>query len=155
MSTKLEFSAGGIVYKKAKEGVRIALILDPFKKWTFAKGHVEEGERVERAALREVAEETGMYGLKLKEKLGEMDYWFKADSKGKPGGKDLIHKVVYWYLMEAQEDVNIELQDAEGIAELKWVSIDELEQIKSYENMQSVIDKAIEVLRQVKKPVCR
>ncbi|MFA6296547.1 MAG: NUDIX domain-containing protein [Patescibacteria group bacterium] len=147
MSSKLEFSAGGIVFKKTKAGVKIALILDPFHKWTFAKGHVEEGERVERAALREVAEETGMYGLKLSEKLGEMDYWFKADSKGKPGGKDLIHKVVYWYLMEAPEDVNIELQDAEGIAELKWVTVDELSRIESYKNMQVIIDKAVEVLK--------
>lgn len=147
MSTKLEFSAGGIVFKKTKEGIRIALILDPFNKWTFAKGHVEEGERVERAALREVAEETGMYGLKLKEKLGEMDYWFKADSKGKPGGKDLIHKVVYWYLMEAQEDVNIELQDAEGIAELKWVSVKELSEMTSYKNMEKIVENAVEILK--------
>lgn len=135
------------MYKKTKEGVKIALILDQFGKWTFAKGHVEEGERIERAALREVAEETGMYGLKLKEKLGEMDYWFRADSKGRPGGKNLIHKIVYWYLMEAPEDVNIELQDTEGIAELKWVSVDELSKIESYKNMQKIIDKAVEILK--------
>lgn len=147
MSIKLEFSAGGIVYKKTKEGIKIALILDPFGKWTFAKGHVEEGERIERAALREVAEETGMYGLKLSEKLGEMDYWFKADKSGKLGGRNLIHKVVYWYLMEAPEDVNIELQDTEGIAELKWVSVLELSKIESYENMQKIIDRAVDILK--------
>ncbi len=149
MSTKLEFSAGGIVYKKTKEGVRIALILDPFKKWTFAKGHIEEGERPERAALREVAEETGMYGLKLRDKLGEMDYQFNAESRSEPGVKDFIHKVVYWYLMEASEDVNIELQDAEGIAELKWVSVKGLSEMTSYKNMEKVVEKAVEILKKM------
>ncbi len=139
MSTKLEFSAGGIVYKKTKQGIKIALILDPFRKWTFAKGHIEENERPERAALREVEEETGMLGLKLIEKLGEMTYSFRA--KG-----DLINKVVYWYLMEAPEDVNIELQDAEGIADLKWVNVDELERVASYKDMEDVVNKAVQIL---------
>ena len=140
MATKLEFSAGGIVYKKTRQGIQIALILDPFEKWTFAKGHIEEGERPERAALREVEEETGMLGLKIIEKLGEMDYWFKA--KG-----DLIHKVVYWYLMEASEDVNIELQDAEGIADLKWVNVDELKKMAGYKDMEEIVDRAVEKLK--------
>lgn len=140
MSTKLEFSAGGIVYKKTKQGIEIALILDPFKKWTFAKGHIEEGERPERAALREVEEETGMMGLEIVEKLGEMDYWFQADGNN-------IHKVVYWYLMEAPEDVNIELQDAEGIADLKWVRVDDLAKTASYKDMERVVNKAVQILR--------
>ena len=46
VKAKKEISAGGIVFKRTSRGVRIALILDPFGKWAFAKGHVEEGETI-------------------------------------------------------------------------------------------------------------
>ena len=59
---KEEISAGGVVFRMTVPddgGHRplFLLIRDSYKNWGFPKGHVEEGERPEDAALREVAEE--------------------------------------------------------------------------------------------------
>jgi ADP-ribose pyrophosphatase YjhB (NUDIX family) len=74
---QVEISAGGVVYKRTRQGLRLSLMLDPFGKWTFAKGHVEPGETIEQAAVRETTEEMAIRGLKLKHPLGIIDFWFR------------------------------------------------------------------------------
>jgi len=58
--------------------------------WSLPKGHIEEGETPEEAALREVQEETGIESV-IEKSLGVIDFWFMA------GGKR-IHKTVHHYL---------------------------------------------------------
>jgi 8-oxo-dGTP pyrophosphatase MutT (NUDIX family) len=41
--------------------------------WTFPKGHLEYGETIEEAALREVSEETG-YKVKIQKRLSDLTY---------------------------------------------------------------------------------
>ena len=57
-------AAGGIVLKDSK----IAVIFRN-EKWDLPKGHVDFGETIEAAALREVEEETGIIA-QLSEKIG-------------------------------------------------------------------------------------
>ena len=58
---KEEKSAGGIVLLDEK-----ALILRRFSgDWVLPKGHIEEGETPEIAAMREVREETGISASKI------------------------------------------------------------------------------------------
>ena len=55
-----EYTAGGVVYRPGEDGtVDILMIQDRAGRWTIPKGHVEEGERLEQTAVREVGEETG------------------------------------------------------------------------------------------------
>ena len=61
--------------------------------WSLPKGHLEDGETAEDAAVREVEEETGIRGRVLAP-LGTIDYWFVADDRR-------IHKTVHHYLLEA------------------------------------------------------
>ena len=61
--------------------------------WSLPKGHVEEGETAEDAAVREVEEETGIRGRVIAP-LGTIDYWFVAEDRR-------IHKTVHHYLLEA------------------------------------------------------
>lgn len=136
---KLEFSAGGIVFKKFKEGPKIALILDSHDNWAFPKGHIKKGEGKEEAASREVSEEIGVKDLKIVEELGKIEYWFKH--KGK-----FIHKFVYFYLMEASVDSKIKLQKEEGIKKIKWVEPEKILEKSSYKDMKPILKKAIRIL---------
>ncbi|MEA3272052.1 MAG: NUDIX domain-containing protein [Patescibacteria group bacterium] len=141
---KIEVSAGGIVFKKTKKGLFIAFILDPFNKWTFAKGHAEKGEKSELAALRETEEETGFKNLKVIDYLGKIDFWFKDVFKEK--GKT-IHKFVYYYLMEAPVDAVAKPQKYEKIQEVKWVSVDKALEFSSYKDVEKVLKKAVNLIK--------
>ena len=35
---RLEVSAGALVYRRGKDGISLAMIKDPYGKWTFPKG---------------------------------------------------------------------------------------------------------------------
>lgn len=54
--------AGGIVFRLSAKGLEYLLVRakKPPDAWVFPKGHVEEGETPERAAVREVLEEAGV-----------------------------------------------------------------------------------------------
>ena len=81
-----EVSAGGLVIDKS--GLQGLLIgrrdqKDPTGTkilWSLPKGHIEEGETPEQAAIREVAEETGI-NSDITKSLGVIDFWFMAGGK--------------------------------------------------------------------------
>ena len=62
---RIETSAGGVVVRHTTSEPLVLLICDSYGKWGFPKGHVEPGEAPEVAAVREVAEETGLTDLRV------------------------------------------------------------------------------------------
>jgi ADP-ribose pyrophosphatase YjhB (NUDIX family) len=147
---QVEISAGGIVYKRTRKGLKLSLMLDPFGKWTFAKGHVEPGETVEQAAVRETAEEMALRGLKLRQPLGIIDFWFRE--KYRPGSKGmLVHKFVHYFLMEAPPGEWGSPQKHEKIKQIVWVDPREALQKSSYEDVHPVLEKALIALGVEKK----
>ena len=116
--TVREVSAGGVIYRQHAGQIEIALI-HVRNRWGLPKGHVEEGERVEQAALREVREETGLEG-NLEHKLGDIRYSYhdKTDS----GEPIRIYKRVFFYLMSYQRgDVSDHDHESD---EARWFPID-------------------------------
>lgn len=147
---QVEISAGGVVYKRTRKGLKISLMLDPFGRWTFAKGHVEAGETIEQAALRETAEEMALRGLKLRQPLGTIDFWFRE--KYRVGSKGmLVHKFVHYFLMEAPSGEWGSPQKDEKIRQITWVDPREAIQKSSYEDVRPVLEKALIALG-VRKP---
>ena len=115
-----ETSAGGLVVDRTDGTPRVALIGRVDRRgrllWSLPKGHLEDGETAEDAAIREVEEETGIRG-RVVASLGTIDYWFVAEDRR-------IHKTVHHYLLEASGG---ELSDADvEVDEVAWVPLGEL-----------------------------
>lgn len=116
-----ETSAGGLILDRSgPDGLRAALIgrLDRRGRlvWSMPKGHVEEGETTEEAAVREVREETGITG-RILAPLGTIDFYFMAERRR-------IHKTVHHFVLER---VAGELSDEDlEVAEVAWVPLEEL-----------------------------
>ncbi|HVW80047.1 MAG TPA: NUDIX hydrolase [Mycobacteriales bacterium] len=128
-----ETSAGGLVVDGTDMAARAALIgrLDRRGRlrWSLPKGHVEAGETTEAAAIREVAEETGITGRVLAP-LGTIDFWFVAEGRR-------IHKTVHHYLLMAQSG---ELSDEDiEVEEVEWVPITELADRLAYDDERRLI----------------
>jgi 8-oxo-dGTP pyrophosphatase MutT (NUDIX family) len=68
-----EFSAGGLVIRNLSGRPHVAVVRVRDQIFALPKGHPEEGEAAQDAALREVREETGLEATPV-EKLGDIRY---------------------------------------------------------------------------------
>jgi len=137
---RTEISAGGIVFKQAPEGVLIALMLDPFAKWAFAKGHVEKGETPAQAAVRETREEMGLEDLRVVAPLGKIDFWFRDRYRPETRGT-LIHKYVHYFLMQAPAGAKGRPQKKERIRRVIWLSLRQAVRRSSYRDVLPMLKK--------------
>ena len=126
-----ETSAGGVVFRMDDGRPLVLLIRDSYQNWGFPKGHIEDGEAPEAAALREVSEETGLARLDVRTGLETIDWYFRFRGK-------LVHKVCHFFLMQT-DDRDTSPQRAEGITACRWAAFDEAEQLVSYENAREVL----------------
>lgn len=133
-----EVSAGGVVYRLDQGRPLFLLIRDSYRNWGFPKGHLEKGEHAEDAALREVAEETGLGDLAVRGTLSTIDWHFRFRGK-------LIHKVCHFFLMETAT-ARTSPQREEGITACKWLPIDEALSLISYANAREVLQRAAEMV---------
>jgi 8-oxo-dGTP pyrophosphatase MutT (NUDIX family) len=130
-----EVSAGGLVIDSTgKLGLLIGRrdLKDASGKkilWSLPKGHIEEGETPEEAALREVAEETGIQS-EIEKSLGVIDFWFMA------GGKR-IHKTVHHYLFRESGGL-LAAQESE-VDEVAWFPLDEIIEKLAYPDEKKLI----------------
>jgi ADP-ribose pyrophosphatase YjhB (NUDIX family) len=135
-----ETSAGGFVLDRRGSMPKAALIARLDRRgrlvWSLPKGHVEEGETPEQAAVREVLEETGIHGS-IVAALGTIDFWFMADERR-------IHKTVHHYLLEAHDST---LSDADAeVVEVAWVPLDEVEARLRYADERRLVARVRELL---------
>lgn len=146
-SFERELSAGGIVFRRKGNRIWIAMMKDPYEKWTFPKGHVEEGEAIEEAAARETLEELGLEQVRLLEELGKIDIWFRDrfQKKGK-----LIHKDIHYFLFETPGNANLHPDPDEHALAARWVPLGMLLKESSYPDMVPVLLRAIEHLKRLK-----
>jgi ADP-ribose pyrophosphatase YjhB (NUDIX family) len=131
-----EFSAGGLVVNITDGVAHGALIGRTDRQgrllWSLPKGHIEAGETAEQAAVREVAEETGISGEIVAE-LGTIDFWFVAEGRR-------IHKTVRHYLLRR---VGGELSDADvEVDEVAWVPLATMRSRLAYPDERTLVDTA-------------
>ena len=135
-----ETSAGGLVVDRTGSQFRAALIARHDRRgrlvWSLPKGHLEEGETPEDAAIREVEEETGIRGRVLAP-LGVIDFWFIAENRR-------IHKTVHHYLMEASGG-ELSDEDAE-VVEVAWFPLTDVRDRLAYADERRLLDRLPDLL---------
>jgi 8-oxo-(d)GTP phosphatase len=108
-------AAGGVVVRAATAGgaTEVALVHRPaYDDWSFPKGKLESGEDERDAAIREVAEETGLT-CSLEDDLGVVSY---VDGHGRP-------KVVRYWRMSAAPGT--EMRPGHEIDRAEWVPLED------------------------------
>jgi 8-oxo-dGTP pyrophosphatase MutT (NUDIX family) len=123
MSHRVPHAAGCVIVRYQDEQPLILIIRDQYGHWTFPKGHLDEGETSEAAAVREVYEETGVIGA-----LGAhiTTIYYDVTKKGRS-----FRKQVDWYLLvTTQQDVTPQAE--EGIHEYDWLPASAVESRLGY-----------------------
>jgi 8-oxo-dGTP pyrophosphatase MutT (NUDIX family) len=135
-----ELSAGGVLVRRMRGRWMFAAIRPAGKPeglWVLPKGQLDEGESSEAAAVREVAEETGIRGRPLA-KLGDTRYWFSWDG-------ERVFKVVSFFLVDYEsgkiDDVPAEFRHE--VAEARWLPLDEATELLAYRGEREMVERAI------------
>jgi ADP-ribose pyrophosphatase YjhB (NUDIX family) len=146
LAVRREISAGGVIWRRLESDDRIEVVLvRPAGRdtWVLPKGHVEPGEAVKDAAMREAREESGLQVV-IGERLGDVSYVYSWHDR--PGIQPVrIFKRVYFYLMEA-EGGDLSAHDAE-IAEAAWVDLEEAPHQATHKSERELLTKARKILK--------
>jgi 8-oxo-dGTP pyrophosphatase MutT (NUDIX family) len=132
-----EISAGGVVVRPSGASYEVCLVSDG-RHWGFPKGIVEAGESAPDAALREIAEETGISrdALTLSAELPASEYVYR-----RPGGGALVFKRVHHFVVEAPAGTELHPDPAE-IDEAVWLGFDDARGRLGFRNSIAVLDAA-------------
>ncbi len=121
-------AAGGLVYNNENH----LLFIFRRNKWDLPKGKIDENETPQQAAIREVAEETGLKNTSITKLLTHTYHTYTQN------GTDILKKT-YWYIMKNNTDQVLIPQYEEEISEVKWVCPRNLEIIRN-NTYNSIID---------------
>jgi 8-oxo-dGTP pyrophosphatase MutT (NUDIX family) len=134
-----EESSGGIVYRREGSEFKFVLIMDAYGKWTFPKGHVDEGERPAQAAAREIREELGLVNLE------EIDYLGDIQLKVHKPEQAAFRKLVHIYLFETT-DTELHIPQVAELKDGKWFSADEAIEAIGYEETRAIFQQVVQRL---------
>jgi 8-oxo-dGTP pyrophosphatase MutT (NUDIX family) len=140
VNTRFEHSAGGVVVRRTNGDVDVVLASRRTRAgdlvWGLPKGVVEEGEKPEEAAVREVREETGLEA-EIREPLGDISYWFVWDG-------ERVRKRVSFFLMDA---VGGDVADHDHeMEEVRWFPLAEAVGEAAFRSEQDVLKRAVKAL---------
>jgi 8-oxo-dGTP pyrophosphatase MutT (NUDIX family) len=140
VKTRSEFSAGGVVIRRAADGIEVALAARRTRKgdlaWGLPKGLVEPGEEPQQAALREVQEETGLEA-RILSSLGEISYWYVW------GGERVRKRVAFFLMEETGGDVSEHDHEMEDV---RWFPLAGAPRRATYPTERGVLRQAIEAV---------
>jgi 8-oxo-dGTP pyrophosphatase MutT (NUDIX family) len=140
MKTRVEISAGGVVYRSGDEGIEICLAARRTRRgdlaWGLPKGVVELDEAPETAALREVAEETGLEA-EIERDLGTVRYFYVWQGVR-------VRKQVRFFLMRATGG-DVASHDDE-MEDVRWFGARSAIKRTSYRGERELVERAVEII---------
>ncbi len=154
-----EISAGGVVVRPTATGWELAVIepqkepsaaTDSAKRWqklllALPKGLVDPGEKPERTAIREVAEETGLTAAPVT-KLGDIKYVYVRSW----GDQQRVFKIVSFYLFRYESGTIDQITDDMRI-EVKralWIPVVGAESKLAYKGEKDMVRRAQKYLQE-------
>jgi 8-oxo-dGTP diphosphatase len=136
-ATRTDTCAGGVVYRRVGQRVEIALAIERdrlrgVRNIRLAKGHVEKGETLEAAALREVREEIGL-PAEIVAPLGSVKYSFLEKQTE-------ITKTVHFFLMRLTSE---EVHELDGeMQRVYWSPIETAMTELSFDTERRIAERA-------------
>ncbi|HTO14847.1 MAG TPA: NUDIX domain-containing protein [Edaphocola sp.] len=132
----LNIQAGGGVVRNANGDVLLILRRG---RWDLPKGKLDEGENIEKCAIREVQEETGVKQLHLGSKI--MDTFHIYSGIKDFGITKGVLKKTTWFNMTVDGVPDLIPQSEENILQAKWVPVEELSNyiLHSYQGIKDVL----------------
>lgn len=141
MAVKI-IAGGGIVSNERSE------ILFQLRrgKWDLPKGKLEDGEKIEACAVREVEEETGLKDVQLGQLIGITHHFYKERGQE-------IEKETHWFEMKVAGEQELVPQLEEDITDLKWVAEKDVTAYlsNSFQNIEEILKKYFDSLKRAQK----
>ncbi len=123
MSEQIVLAAGGIIRNNSSEF--LVIHRPKYDDWSFPKGKLDNGEKLEECALREVHEETG-FQCELRDFLGTVAY---VDRKGRE------KKVHYWQM----KILDGHFQENSEVDAIDWLHKEKALEILSYSHDRELL----------------
>lgn len=109
------------------------LVLHNKGHWGIPKGHKEAGETDREAAIRELAEETGIAGLTLLPAVQFQEHYRFKQTNG-----EMVHKTVTYFVAQVEAPIAIDKQEAE-IADAGWFTYTEALERLTFDAVKQVL----------------
>jgi 8-oxo-dGTP diphosphatase len=120
-------AAGGVVTRTHDDNLQFLVVHRPrYDDWSLPKGKLEPGESPEAAAVREIAEETGVE-VRLGDALPDHEY---TDRYGRP---KIVH---YWHMTPVGRTA---WEPNHEVDETRWIGAAEAATLLSYENDRRLV----------------
>ena len=136
--------AGGILYKRRNDIEFLVIKQRRWNgevQWVASKGHFESGETAAEAALREVAEETGLTQIEKVALLGDQTYHYTE--KGQPH-----EKTVTWHLMRVSPGGKPAPNKKEGFVGAEWLSYEAAKERFTHNAFIEWLDRAYRLIQE-------
>jgi 8-oxo-dGTP pyrophosphatase MutT (NUDIX family) len=138
-----EFSAGGVLVRRLRGRWWLAAIRPggkPAGVWALPKGLIDDGERPEATALREVSEETGAEGTPV-QKLGDVRYVYTWQG-------ERVFKIVSFHLAYATGGRIGEVPAGmeREVAEVRWLPLADAPRLLAYKGEREMAERALSEL---------
>ena len=129
--------------RRLREGWHLAAIRPAGKRagiWALPKGIIDDDERPDQTALREVEEETGASG-RLVRKLGDVRYTYTWEG-------ERVFKIVSFYLLRYGHGRlgDVRAAHAHEVVDVRWLPLHEAPRLLAYRGEREMAERAIAAL---------